>query len=517
MRTGIQKGFSLIEMAIIVVIIGVIVSTALPGLISKIGSDKVVDSRNLVRQARDEIIGEMFSSGSYALPSPGTGNTVPSTIATQTDAWGQPLYYFVADVSGASKLTNSGPCGTNSTQLTVSEPDSSTVSDVAFIVASFGPNSQQDFTALPGTGAATLSILTHGDLSAVDTSRTFDDIFEYARLTYLQSTVDCSTAEHTGPGGSDVSFEDDFSDFPLASPGDGYVTRSGSRTPFTVNADGDGVNLDRSGGNDMACVWYMGNATEGDCDEGVCSFGTGVRVYFQWSVGVAGGGHTFTLCGVNATTGLNDDPGTLCGGFGGDDLGYASLVSGTSTGITPPKIGLEFDVNRHGGSQDPTYSGTGQTANHMAILYWRRNATLNDDTTHTETPSAGTGNPDDTVGPANGTDGVYDEGIADWMEDTLPAAQEIPLRMEVDWNATTKDVDIRIWHNCTNADCGDLSQDLDQFSSYDPVDDAPTLTNSTTLGIGDNEFQDFRFGWTYSSQFSNYNATITDFRIRFKD
>ncbi|GAB6175593.1 hypothetical protein JCM16814_04840 [Desulfobaculum senezii] len=510
MRTGIQKGFSLIEMAIIVVIIGVIVSTALPGLISKIGSDKVVDSRNLVRQARDEIIGEMFSSGSYALPSPGTGNTVPSTIATQTDAWGQPLYYFVADVSGASKLTNSGPCGTNSTQLTVTEPDSSTVSDVAFIVASFGPNSQQDFTALPGSGSATLSILTHGDLSAVDTSRTFDDIFEYARLTYLQNTVDCSTAEHTGPGGSDVSFEDDLGDFPLASPGDGYVTRSGSRTPFTVNADGDGINLNDTGPEDMACIWYMGNATEGACDEGVCSFGSGVRVYFLWSIDTSNGGHTFALCGINASTGLNNDPSQLCGADQGRYLGYASKRPGTSLGIFPPKIGLEFDTREHSAQNDPNDSGTLQAANHMAILYWNTNSTnLNDDTTHIETLSDGTGN------PVPGTDGIYEEDSGFWMEKT--AAKEIPLRMEVDWNATTKDVDIRIWHNCTNADCGDLAQDLDQFSSYDPIADAPTITDSRNLGIGDNEFQHFRFGWTYSSRAQNYNATITDFRIRFKD
>ncbi|NJB67875.1 type II secretory pathway pseudopilin PulG [Desulfobaculum xiamenense] len=510
-----RNAFSLIEMAIIVVIIGLIVSTTLPRILSQIGTDKVADSRDLVRQARDEIIGEMLASPSFALPTPGTGNVVPAVIATQKDAWGQPLYYFVADVSGGSKLTNSGICANNATLLTVTEPSGASVADVAFAVASFGPNTQRDFNALPGSGTATLPVQPLGDTSTEDATRQFDDLFEYVKLTYLHGKVNCDDAEHTGPGGSDVSFEQDMGAFPLSAPGDGYVTRSAGRTPFDLNVDGDGFTITRTGSDDIACLWYMGNATEANCTDGECLFGSGFRAYFLWNMGEAGGGHTFAFCGVNSTNNLNDDPARLCGGSAGDDLGYASQRGGTD-GIDQPKVGVEFDANYHSGTSDPAYSGANQAGNHVAILYWRNNANRNDDATHTARTGAGTGNPDDTVGPRNGTDGVYDEGVPYWLELTAPAFQEIPFRMEVDWNATTQDIDIRVWHNCTNADCADLTDDLENFGSYVPATDAPQITNSTNLGIGANQLYRFRFGWTYSSQYSTYNASISDFRIRFK-
>lgn len=509
------NAFSLIEMAIIVVIIGVIVATTVPRIVSQISRDKVGDTRNFVREARDEIIGKMISGSSFVLPVAGSGNTVPTSISTREDAWGQPLYYFVADVSGGSKLTNSGICATNSTLLTVTEPGGSSISDVAFIVASFGPNTQQDFTALPATGSATLPIQALGSAGAVDATRNFDDVFEYAKLSYLQTKVNCDDAEHTGPGGSDVSFADDFGDFPLGSPGNGYVTRSAGRTPITVSPDGDSININRSGSNDLACLWYMGNSTEANCDDGVCDFGSGFRAYFEWSIGTAGGGHTFAFCGVNATNGLNDDPSTLCGDYEGDELGYASQRGGTASGIDPPKVGIEFDVNYHGSTDDPAYSGANQGGNHIGILYWRNNSTRNDDTQHDSPTGAGTGNPIDTVGPNNGTDGILDEGVPYWLENTAPTL--IPFRMEIDWNSTSKDIDIRLWHNCTSSDCDDLSQDLADFAGYNATTDGPTITNSTNLGIGNNEFNRFRFGWTYGSQFSSYNATISDFRIRFKE
>ncbi len=120
-----------------------------------------------------------------------------------------------------------------------------------------------------------------------------------------------------------------------------------------------------------ACLWYNGSLElfdiENYCQDGICTFGSGFRVYFEFQV-VSAGADGFTFAIVNGSNNTIND----CGGDTsmGELLGYAG--PGVSThGLRPAKLAVEFDTFendsgycKNAGSRDDDDGG------HIAYVYW---------------------------------------------------------------------------------------------------------------------------------------------------
>ena len=172
-------------------------------------------------------------------------------------------------------------------------------------------------------------------------------------------------------------------------------------TPGAITVDGNTITLGGDNvGQSYGSVWYNGNKTNGNCIAGVCSFGLGLRAYFEFSV-PAGTGDGFTFAIISAINNTID----RAGGFskaeypgenyvrsdgsrvsvaGGELEGYAgpgntrTMTIGPGEGLRPPKMALEFDTYQSatnytpvylaGVRNDPSYSGTSN--NHVALMFW---------------------------------------------------------------------------------------------------------------------------------------------------
>ncbi|MFH2045903.1 MAG: Ig domain-containing protein [Pseudomonadota bacterium] len=149
-----QKGFTIIEIAIVMIIIGTIIGFGASLVVSLTARAKRTESKDILKAASESIIG--FAAVNARLPI--WGNNLPDAtidevcevITNQRDTFTQPVYYFPAD--GANQLQTVGSiCGRRSTNLTVCRDPAcaSRVSDVAFVVATGSEN------ANPQTGIIT--------------------------------------------------------------------------------------------------------------------------------------------------------------------------------------------------------------------------------------------------------------------------------------------------------------------------------------------------------------------------
>ncbi|MBI3522963.1 MAG: hypothetical protein HY066_00330 [Betaproteobacteria bacterium] len=154
--------------------------------------------------------------------------------------------------------------------------------------------------------------------------------------------------------GAFVSLAQDFAAFNT-----GTVSSTGSGSPVaSVNTSTPAINLgsttlaSRSG-----CVWFPTPI----------SLGSMLRLYFKFRIntGSTGSGPGFTLALADASTNnvANTNP-IMCGAASSTRLGYAGTPpSGSSAGIKPPKLGVEFDTSINSSRNDPS-------SDHFAFLYW---------------------------------------------------------------------------------------------------------------------------------------------------
>jgi competence protein ComGC len=238
-------GFTLVETAIIVIIIGIIAALVIPAITSRITTDRGVQGRGDVVSVRDEIIGFAMvknAVGGFSLPRQDLSaelrgymhiddyNSLPKVRAG--DFWSQPFLYRIDEaLSNGQNL-----CYVNDGDLTLNIEQGAGPRTVAFIVKSNGPNMQND-------------IPDFDDISTVDFNLTIgqagDDIVEFVTLDYLKGRLSCPSG---APGTPFVAL--DFSEIAdrselVAHPG---VSGAGPQSDVSITSLSEVGNvLDLSG------------------------------------------------------------------------------------------------------------------------------------------------------------------------------------------------------------------------------------------------------------------------------
>lgn len=179
-------------------------------------------------------------------------------------------------------------------------------------------------------------------------------------------------------------------------------------TPGSIANDGTTITLGGSVSPGVSqsygAIWYNGNNANGNCNAGVCSFGLGLRAYFEFQFpNRTGSGDGFTFAIMSALTNTNNRTGgfskteypesrtntyrrsdrTYTSVAGGELMGYAGpgntyKADGTDgQGLRPPKMAVEFDTYHNQGYSPYYLAGTrndqtwAATSNdHVALMFW---------------------------------------------------------------------------------------------------------------------------------------------------
>lgn len=556
-----SRAFTLVEMAIVLVIIGFILATTLPLLTERIGRDQITKGRRVTNNLKKEIIGYVLQN--EYLPSLAT----VEGMSNSRDNWQNNMAYW-----SDPDLTDSGGtppdlCTESPGGLSLQDDQSGqTYDDIAFVIASRGPNFNLQVGDDGATGPQTLTTYSPGydDSNFNDFDHTatlgadydvspereedFDDIVEYVSYDYLYSQLDCPE----GPEGAETSFasEPDAYDADTAA----VTTDSEGRPTISKSPNGE-VELQTSSGssNGYGCLWYTGSAAACTTDAGniggLCSAPNGIRAYFEFNTKTGSdGGWTFTVLGQDDGDDLNDhnededDFQLLCGGECGNH-GYADTYSG-SLGLYPPKIAIEFDYYQANGNNyndDNLLTGANSYSSNndygaVAILFWGEegvaSSTLLDDVEHVDNSSAGGdgyGNFQDTnsAAQANYAGGDFFEPVSEaadpydddkWLDDGQTHQVRIEIHRNDDGDADTEDLQIYVWFDCTGAQCDNVGADYvpggtDEYGFQ--------IQREIADGVPEDLYaylDDIRFGWTFGDcgGSSGHDTTISNFGLAFR-
>lgn len=497
-----KKGFTLIEMAVVLVVIGLIVGTIVPLLITQSKTARLKEGKELLRTARDEILG-------YALTNNACLPENLDKIGHTKDPWGNEIFYRPAN----ALVCPSDLCGSGitSTSLNMTTPDE-TKDDVAFVLASKGPN----YSLQIANSTNHVEAFRYGEII---NSKEFDDLYEYVTLGQLKTRL-CSTSGNgdNGGGGTDISFAKNISEF-------SHIIESQNGV---INVDEESKTITIGGSEDLAsgCIWY-GQDT-GPCTEGVCDLGSGFRAFFRFKSlkddtsqqsTDYGSGFTFAV-----TSDTESPPETVCGGNGAH-LGYAGTQPDDEYWIGEPKMGVEVDYYQsNNGGNNWCFNKDDPNANHVANLFWgyayayRNEAGIiqttgedicngpggeghnGDDNRH------GAGEIDDyhSKNPEKNSEGCdYDASNKTWLEN----AQEHTLRIDLNYNSTSGDAGLRAWVDVEG------SNNTAEVMSEDPDITAEMVISPELFR---EQMEKIRFGWTVGSS-DEQAVELSDFKINFLD
>jgi hypothetical protein len=314
---------------------------------------------------------------------------------------------------------------------------------------------------------------------------------------------------------------------------------------FGGGASGPGIGLNTGTGvisigqglKDTAGVaWYAGNTDVADCTVGICTFGTGIRAYFEFadSNGTTSSGDGFMFMIMNGI--LNDTTkrgGTVSGAGMGELMGYAGPGNTTDQlGLQPPKLAIEFDRYQNTGVSTPAGCTNGRNddaANHMALMFWGDNTAGN----------CATGSPIANLPAVSADDNVHSAGTAgsatipqnSYIGTPSPVCATDPTQVVCGYystsfaNTTTREFrlevtryvtpngngnynyNVKAWIDCTA--CDDLSV---------PYSGASTVRINRTIELSPDLHTDFNkmvFGFTQGTGSATQNITINNFDIFF--
>ncbi len=200
-------GFTLIELSIVLVILGLIIGTLAPLFVTLTKKSKMSDGREAVLTARDEVKGEIIRTRVLPVNLTSIGHT--------TDPWQNPLVYIPAPNLAGQDLCTWLAGGTNQTGLAVCLDGNCATgkkSNIAFIIASNSHNFNRQLE-IPvnrdGNGSdREVRLYSYGtptDLytDATDPNRPtdqFDDIIQYVSVAELVQSISCSVSINNQSG-----------------------------------------------------------------------------------------------------------------------------------------------------------------------------------------------------------------------------------------------------------------------------------------------------------------------------
>jgi len=199
-----QSGFTLIELAIVLIILGILVAlgAALVGPLTK--RSKYDESREVVKSAKEAVLGYVVKNG--YLPA-----DLETAGARKLDAWGNDLVLYRATEFDAS---GENACGVTATTLggqpfevrecknvSCANPvDYNVKSNIGFIVFSKGPDANEAGTD-PGKDGVPPFYVRFQDSTYTDgaTTYNYDDIVAYASLDEIRFEMGCTGVTTTIP------------------------------------------------------------------------------------------------------------------------------------------------------------------------------------------------------------------------------------------------------------------------------------------------------------------------------
>ncbi|MBU1001816.1 MAG: type II secretion system GspH family protein [Proteobacteria bacterium] len=516
------KGFTLIEMALILIVVGIVISIAVPRLRTSSRDLNTKKIKHDIHNVRDAIIGFSMNATNCSLPTDGDLDGAASSDLAQLqgenlDMWGESYYYKLAPV--LRNASGSVLCDLDGTDVGFDVYEGSTLlaPNVAFFVSSSGPNHNREVIYDDTTTPVRITVQPYGTDVA---GQEFDDIYSYAKWDAIKNSI-CTYCTSQAPDGTpQVDFSDMATDF--ATTG----TVESKPNTIVVNAGTGEITLQETGAgsNAAGCQWYTGTEALGNCgdvnagdgrEDGVCDLSNGFRVHYQYRVpGTSAGGFSFALAGVDLTGGTNTDMTTMCGSALGASVGYSDQNGGNY--IYPPKLGIEFDTTTHTARGDSKNAALANAdANHMAVVYWGANGTRSDDNIHGASSDSATDinnpGPDPTPIIVDGSDGIFDEGTSKWLE----TGNTYDFRLEVE--RTGDEFKIRAWYDCSLSDSAFFDNLGGDLAALDAAAPAPDIELTKTHPRFDSDFDLFRFGWTMGTGSNNSTiAVISDFGFRWR-
>jgi len=190
-----RKGFTLVEIAVVLVIIGLVVSFAATMLRNVGGLTKLREAKDRIVSTADSVAA--FAAKNNRLPVFAEFSSTSGTI-TYKDAWqkGYQLYPKLTPSTFSNFTANglSNFCGRTSTRFAVCLNNncsgSNLINDVAFAVVSPGSNLKLDpLTPSPGCPSGKVC------LTVQEPGPAYDDIYKYVTLTELKKAAGCIESE----------------------------------------------------------------------------------------------------------------------------------------------------------------------------------------------------------------------------------------------------------------------------------------------------------------------------------
>ncbi len=182
-----KRAFTLIELAIVLVIVGLVVGGGIKVLKMQREKEKTLEMKRVVLAAKDAVIGNALING-RTLPDNAFFDENLSPVKNDE----HPLLY-AADAN----LENYDACAFGSTNLKVQTP-AKTIDDVAFVIAGEGANYNMQ-TAVTTSGSDRIvkvydySTKVDDNTTPINRVEPYDDIVEWVTLAQLQRALECSS------------------------------------------------------------------------------------------------------------------------------------------------------------------------------------------------------------------------------------------------------------------------------------------------------------------------------------
>ncbi len=522
-----NKGFTLVEMAVVVVILGLMAALILPGIFKTIERNRLERGRAGIEALKNEVIGYLSTFSADANKKLPLDSEIDE-FRHYLDPWGRPAaYYYDENLLNDSDPSRQSVCEALSTNLSIQKNSEPQINNIAFILVSSGKNMHQETSYAAGPP----QLVTYHDHGQPLGQYEYDDLVAYVSLAELKGKV-C-----TGGGGGGPTTITGFSGFaPAGSDGGEIISERTISIPFVGSWDigGSGLTYDddslRLGVGSTGtsrlfsngCFWYQEDNQRCAEDGGFygCTLGDGLRVYFTADFSANGDGFTFSM--VSAENNTVDS----CGGWAGlttygpavvrptgELLAYAGPGS-SGNGLASPKIGVEFDLYSNTGSGDVCWTGSRNDpgSDHVAFTFWGSdtqtclllgNSPTWDDNRHGAQPPPGTSpqNPGPTQDTSNG------------MVHTALKSQSIHFRYEVHV-AQNGDYTLRAWVD-NSADPGvDFKNTA---SDYDHNTNPPTFTMEPTFNAADSTaLERIILGFTQATGGAVQDIEISNFELAFR-